>query len=133
MPCHLDREPEHGLARVRAEGPIDVADVFSAIVQVWREPAYQERPAVLWDLRAADVSRLFAADMREIVGLERRDRPDARRARMALLVTSDVGFGLSRMLQALLEREPIDVCVFRNDEKAAWAWLTESEATGAGG
>jgi hypothetical protein len=123
--CRVDTDPQRGLARVRAEGALDPADVFAAIVQVWREPAYQERPAVLWDLRAADPSALFFSELREVADRERAERPDPRPARMAFLVAGDLAFGMSRMVQALLAREPIEVRVFRDDEKAAWAWLEE--------
>jgi hypothetical protein len=125
MPCRVETDPVHGLARVRAEGPIGVQDVFSAIVEVWRQPAWEERSSVLWDLRHADLTGLKGAEVREIVGLERRDRPSPRRARMAILVSSDFGYGMARMVAALVDREPIEVEIFRDDEQSAWLWLEE--------
>jgi hypothetical protein len=129
--CRVETDPVHGLAVVRGEGEIGVEDVFSAIQRVWVEPAYVERPRVLWDLRNASMDRLRSPEIREIVGRERKGRPDSRRARMAFVVSTDVGYGMARMVATLIEREPIDVRIFRDDEQAAWRWLAGPDGSDA--
>jgi hypothetical protein len=47
----------------------------------------------------------------------------ARPGRVAVLVSSDTVFGLFRMLQALVDGSPLELCVFR-DPAQANAWLS---------
>lgn len=129
MPCRVETHPVHGLTVVRVDGEVDADEIFSAIREVWAAPAYRRRPCVLWDFRNAGVSRMQSADVRQVVHLEREGRPDLPPVRMAVLVSTDVGYGMARMLGALIEREPIDLRIFRDDEKAAWRWLGDPEAS----
>jgi hypothetical protein len=121
----VECDPLRGLAVVRAEGELGVDEVLSAISRVWQEPAFQRRACVLWDVRGARVDSLHWPEVRRIVGLERSERPDARRARLAFVASSDVEFGLARMVEGAVADEPVEVRVFRGDEQAAWRWLTE--------
>ena len=43
----------------------------------------------------------------------------------ARLYWHSVEFGLARMVEGAVADEPVEVRVFRDDEAAAWRWLTE--------
>jgi hypothetical protein len=118
-------DPVRGFAVVRADGEIGPEDIVSAITRVWQEPAFQQRGCVLWDVRGARVDRLHWPEIRQIIGIERSERPDSRPARLAFVASTDVEFGLARMVEGAVANEPIDVRVFRDDEAAAWRWLSE--------
>jgi hypothetical protein len=87
---------------------------------------------VLWDIRRAELTGIQGAEMREILSLERRGRPGFGSALLAILVSSDLGYGMGRMLAALLEEDPIEVGIFRDDEESAWAWLEQLGDAGSG-
>jgi hypothetical protein len=122
----VESDPLRGLAVVRVEGEIGIEDVLSAITRVWKEPAFQQRACVLWDVRGARVDSLHWPEVRRIVGLERSERPDARHARLAFVVSTDVEFGVARMVEGAVANGGVDVRVFRDDEAGAWRWLTEA-------
>jgi hypothetical protein len=124
LPCHVETDPVHGLVVVRAEGEITAEDIVGAIRDVWREPSWLERPHVLWDLRKAGVSAIHTPEVRRIVSTERQERPEEQvHTRMALLASTDVGFGMARVVAAMVADQPIAVRVFRDDEAEAWSWL----------
>ena len=86
------------------------------------------RDTVLADLRAVTQDFPYAEQVRSAVDLVRNDQASNRRRR-AVLVGSDVQFGIARMFQALL---PGEVEIFR-DEQAAVDWLLQANPTSPSG
>jgi len=126
LPCRIETDSVRDLVVVRADGDLTLDVILSAIVEVMQHPAFQQRPAVLWDVRGARVESLRGADLRELLRQERKGR-SYRQARMAFLASDDVGFGTARMVDGMAAADPIEVRVFRHDEDAAWDWLTGGE------
>lgn len=80
--------------------------------------------------RFADATGITGAHIAfdEVVQLtqDRRNRSLARDVRTAILVASDLAFGISRMYQALLDHPQVEMEVFR-DRRRALAWLGVTE------
>ena len=73
----------------------------------------------LWDLRDCFVN-FTAAELQVIADFG--DQADKREAKVVLLVTTDLSYGLSRMFQAFRKSEFTEVAVFR-DESEGMRWL----------
>lgn len=73
----------------------------------------------LWDLRECLLT-LSSQDMQRIA--DRGKRAEANHAKVAILATHDITFGVSRMHQVFRESELTEVSVFRH-EAEAMVWL----------
>ncbi len=67
----------------------------------------------LWDLRELDFTEIDSNFERELIQV-RDEFPERRRARLALVVEGDLGFGMSRMYEILSESLPQQSKVFRS-------------------
>lgn len=77
----------------------------------------------LWDLRESFIN--FSATEIQTIA-EFGDQADQRKAKVVLLVSSDLSFGLSRMFQAFRKSPFTEVAVHR-DESEAMRWLLSDE------
>ena len=75
----------------------------------------------LWDLRNFDFSTIDAETQRQWVDL-RKKHPERGKAKMAIVVDSDMNFGKSRMYEMWSSELPQRMRVFR-DYPEALAWL----------
>ena len=88
---------------------------------------YQHGPVtrnVLWDVSQAVLTDLSAEDVHQISQVPRKFLKLRKGGKTAIVATSDLAFGLSRMYQASsqLEELPFEVQVFR-DSETAHEWL----------
>lgn len=113
-----------GIVVVTVETTLTSDHAIEIAEAVLRDPAFERGMNSLWDLRKADIGRIQAEDLRRIGAHRRRIAPERGPHKTALLVDSDVSFGLARMYGALSERPPQSIEVFR-DYRRALAWLEE--------
>jgi hypothetical protein len=113
---------EDGILRTRLLGDVTPDDVRSYRTAVRSDPAARHGLLALVDCREA--SKLFSTADLKILAAEAVEmyRHTAVRQRCAVLVASDVAFGLARMYEVLLKDTPIDLEFFRNAEEAM-SWL----------
>ena len=111
--------PERNKATRIAKGTITLAEVRAYLLRDLKdsEPPYRE----LIDARGA-VVKLSSAEVQEIVELLRSLSRSYRLGRIAVVVSTDVAYGMMRMLQILVE----DVCVVQpfRDVAEAERWLS---------
>ena len=123
MPIVCTFDPERGLINTVASGEVGLRDVAAHLREVSAQPWFPA-PA-LADLR--EVSGSTPSDeVRAIVGLLRQLAPQLSSAPIAVLVASDLSYGLVRMLELLLD-DVIAIRPFR-DPEAAIRWLSEQRA-----
>jgi hypothetical protein len=92
------------------------------------DPAYRPGLPALIDCRQTS-TLLSTADLRALAEELKRPAPTASRPwRYAVLVSSDVAFGLARMFEAFVRDAPIDIRPFWDREEAV-TWLRSEEAT----
>ena len=91
-----------------------------------RDPAFRPGMSVLWDLRNANLARVFPTEdaWRFADALEKRLEQRGTGYRMAIVANSDLEFGIARQYEAVTERLPFTSRVFR-DYDDAWRWLQE--------
>ena len=81
---------------------------------------------LLWDLRAADMSSLSSNELRNILFFSKKHAHQRKNGKTAIVVSSDLSFGLSRMYEAYSEiyEHPTDHRVTK-DYDDAMTWLFE--------
>ena len=108
----IDRELK--LAVIRITGDLLLGEVAR------QAAAFVERPDVvpgmpaIFDLREVDFGSFGAADSRSLGDVNRRLAARRGSARVALLVDSDLGYGVLRMHEVLGQTPNLQVRVFRN-------------------
>lgn len=105
MPIETSVDREREMTVHRCTGRVVVAEVLAALDAFYGSDELPDR--VLWDLRGAEVTGLDGRDLRRIATHPARFGPEGRvrRGRRALLVDSDVAYGLARMLDSYKQLE----------------------------
>ena len=123
MPLTFKIDHERRLLLTTVEGEVHLADVVEHLTQ--------ERQAKgLGCLELVDATRaqtrLSAQDIREIVALLRKLASENRLGPTAVVIPTDVGYGMMRMLGILVE-DFTEIEPFRN-AKPAEVWLAHRQA-----
>jgi hypothetical protein len=115
-------DPETGIREHTVTGPLDLRALITALKKVYSMPEFRSEMNVIWDLREADLSAFSSEDIRQVREYVGRHWGVEGTSRAALVVTSDLGYGLTRMYEILLEsRTASEVHVFRDyDEALRW-------------
>lgn len=125
----LSVDPERRLATVRLTGTLQADDLKEAFAAMVGHPDFEAGFNSLWDLRGASAARLDFEALRDVVRAVA-TRKDARgRGKVAIVVTQDVDYGVSRVYEMLASGLPTVVNVFRTLEEAA-AWFAAPAAGG---
>ena len=116
----LTFDPDRKEVTTIAEGTVTLSDVRAHLQRERDEAALPYRELI--DARRA-VVRFSAADVQEIVRLLRSYARSHRLGRTAVVVSTDVAFGILRMLQMFVE----DVCIVQpfRDLTTAESWLRD--------
>jgi len=119
MHWHHEVDIPNRVVRARVEGTLTDADLIECDNALRNDPDFDPAYRLLLDLTSADWDAVTANGVRALAA-----RPPlfASSARRALVVHSDLGFGMSRMFELLRESRPDEFRVFRSIEEAA-AWL----------
>jgi len=124
MPVSWTLDPASRRAVLTLTDPYTFQEWESAVTEILHDPAFSPPYNFLVDRRHATApSAEFARRMSDFFA---EHAPDLGRSRAAVIVSSDVAFGVGRMAQALTEaRNPaITMRIFRNDIEAE-RWLAE--------
>ncbi|MCG6910454.1 MAG: hypothetical protein LJE94_10070 [Deltaproteobacteria bacterium] len=111
---------KQGVLVVKIEGDPEVSDITQALDQIRDESGYRNL-ARLWDFRNATFN-FSVSELEEIAA--HAASADLERTKVAMLVSQDLSFGVSRMYRAYRQNEFTDVNVFK-DESEAIKWLLE--------
>jgi hypothetical protein len=118
MPADYAIDAELRLVRCRGWGRVTNEDLFGVQDRLAVDPAFDPQYGMLYDFTGVTDA---AVTHDAIAALRVRD-PFARGARQAVVVDSDVAFGLSRMYELLHELHEEEFRVFR-DPLEAHRWL----------
>lgn len=121
--CVIQKEVDrqHDLTVYTVTGA-SAADEFIKAIEAF----FSEAPTrlVLWDFSRADISRMASDDIRAVADIVR-DKAERRAGgKTALLMPTDISFGLGRMFQAFLGSDdlPYEFTAFRGMPEAR-KWL----------
>lgn len=120
MPADYEIRPGERLVLLRFHGHVTASDILDATSRLRADPAFEPGFATLVDCRD-QISALSREELdRLMAGVAA--RPPGPPRRVAVVVGSDVLYGVTRMFQILAEdRLPHTIEVFRElDEAKAW-------------
>ncbi len=125
MPIHTSVDAERRLITHVVSGNLIMAEVQQAFENGLAHPDFRPGMNVVWDFRECSFARLKTDDIRSQADHIRRQTEDRETAyKAAVLVSTDVGYGMSRMFDAYADGMPCQVRVFR-DADEAHRWLAE--------
>lgn len=131
MPIRVRVSNELGLVVVLFEGEVTIEEFDQHVAPLVELPAYRLMPLTLVDATAAVQSdgtseiirrhaRRAAANIDSEIGSE---------SKLAMVATSDLFFGFSRMYEMLRDESPVEIKVFRTlPEAVQWLGLPENYA-----
>jgi hypothetical protein len=98
---------------------------FSQLSDLVNEPDWKGARRYLWDLRNLEQGPESATEIRGAAGLVERSQELWAGSRVAVVVSRDLDFGLTRMFSAFAEEISVEYHAFR-DEASALAWLGDA-------
>ena len=107
------------------KGVIDIDKLIKYLEQIYKVPEFNPNMDVFWDLREADFSSVSTEAIYNFIGFVGKYWGKEKDTKAALVVSDDLGFGLSRMYEMLLETDsPSQINIFRDIDKAE-EWINE--------
>lgn len=121
------QQPASEITEFVAHGRIDVRDVVETLTHFYADD--QKTIHSLWDFTDADLSGLSAHDIQMIADFVAAHAQERVGSKAALVFSSDLDYGLGRMIDAQVEMElsPVSLQSFKNKE-AAQQWLNRTDA-----
>jgi hypothetical protein len=133
MPLELRYDGEKRLLYVTVDGNVHVNEFDDVTKSIVSSDDYPPDTPTLWDARSVS-AKLDAQAVQASGGekqfllklIELRKRyPERGNAKLAIVVSSDFSFGMSRMYEILSDRLPQRIMVFR-DYAEAEKWLSDA-------
>ena len=119
-------DPDKGIVWTTVTGELTLAEIRADMAQLAANPAYRPDLPGLVDMRG--VTKFLTAEETAQLAEQLKSSPKVvNRARRALLVGSELSFGMYRMFEALMSGGTVEYFVFR-DEAEARAWVEEAAA-----
>ena len=114
-------ERERDLTILTLTGPVAAADVVGALRDFYAGPCTAK---ALWDFTGSDLHAAKMTDLAAVLTAAKTLAPRRAGGKTALVVPSDLGFGMARMYESMaeLKNHPVGHGVFRNREDALH-WL----------
>jgi hypothetical protein len=104
-------------------GEFTIADYMEAMKRFQQSEFFRPGIPSIWDFRQVMPEGVTREDLRAIADYQEEIASERGPTwKVALVVSSDLGYGLSRMFEAYADAAPNEVMVFRNMEKAE-AWI----------
>ncbi|MEE4254068.1 MAG: STAS/SEC14 domain-containing protein [Desulfuromusa sp.] len=118
----FDRQQQ--FLHIKASGQISINDFESALQVILSSEEYPPDIATLWDLQNFDFSVISSKFEKSIIDIHKK-YPARGKTRFAMLVSSQLGVGLSMMYKSLSSMHgiPHEFKVFQNIDDAK-SWLT---------
>jgi hypothetical protein len=119
---HID--PGTGARTHTVTGDLKVFDVRRTLEDAYARPEFRPEASALWDLREA-TGDVPTEDVRHLVDFVTKMVGDGEQGKVAIIIPSDLDFGLSRMYETILggqSRKPMKVF---QDIDEAQSWLDD--------
>ena len=114
-------DQDRNLTILTLTGPVAAADLVGALRDFYAGPCTAR---ALWDFTGSDLHGAKMVDLAAVLAAAKTLAPRRAGGKTALVMPSDLGFGLARMYDSMAEikNHPVDHGVFRNREDALH-WL----------
>lgn len=107
-------------------GEITFQEIKSSYEAVLSHPDFQEDLCVIWDIRDADASKFDSQDVIRLARYFETQLKNRTKFKVAIIVSRDLEYGLSRMYQVAAADLPAEIGIFINLEDAK-KWVTGSD------
>jgi len=107
-------------------GEITFAQIKSSYEAVLSHPDLQDDMCVIWDIRDADASKFDSQDVIRLARYFETQLKYRSKFKVAVIVSRDLEYGLSRMYQVAAADLPAKIGIFINIEDAK-KWVTGSD------
>ena len=121
MPIELRYDRKQGVLYSVVTSPITLEEFGASMARIIQSDDYPPDVRTLWDLRELDFEPVYRPFEEQVIDI-RQKFPERGAAKIALVVASDLGFGMTRMYEILSNEMPQNVMVFRNCEEGE-KWL----------
>ena len=113
MTIDLKYDKHKRILVVTGIGEITAQEIASTFDKIGGSPEYPPNADRIWDLRKADLTSLDEKSLLKIIQLAKQ-YPEFANYSMALIASTDLSYGVSRMYELLSEGElPRNIMVFR--------------------
>lgn len=129
MPIETTIDPETGFRVHVLTGRVKPEEVAAALDKVYGRPDFRSDADTLCDMRQADLGEFSRDTVKSVAAFVSGRRGAPPGARTAVVVGRDLGFGLARMYEQLVETmSSANIEVFRDlDEAMEWLEQVPSE------
>jgi hypothetical protein len=121
MPIDLHYNKNKDILYGKMLGHVTVEEVEEILKKILQSDEFSPDTGTLWDLREQDFTKIDTDFEMRLINI-RKKHSKRGNARLAFVVSDDLGFGMSRMYQNLSEKLPQHIMVFR-DYSEAEEWL----------
>lgn len=124
MPCGYTIDLARSLVLSRGWGVLTDRELLAHVRTLTADPRFARDFRQLADFRDVTDVQITSSTIREMAKLN----PFGAGARRALVVTSDVVFGMARMYQILRDESPDELQIFRKvDDAFRWLWIIDAK------
>lgn len=118
---------ERGVRVIRFQGPVSNQSLIADLGEFWRSDAYDNSLNELYDVRGGGPdTALNGEGLKALADINASVNSDAPRVKVAIVVNSQLVFGLGRQIMAHLgDRYQADFIKLYDDYDEALNWLTE--------
>ena len=106
------------------EGKVTLKDFITGAAEAYSEENIQIQRYQIIDFTNCTSFELSSNDMQQIAKIDKEASETNPNIIIAIIATTDVAFGMSRVYEAYADETGFDIMVFRNSEDAE-AWIQE--------
>lgn len=129
MPITYSIDPERNLVTVEASGVLKEADYLEARVRLAHDPQLRPGMMQLMDFRMVERHELTPHLYSSFINQEKSLEPQFGDYRLAVVTSSDLHFGFTRMFMVEMDNFQSNMGVFRDmDEARAWLFDESQQA-----
>lgn len=123
MPISVRIDIKQGVVFRVIKGSVTVDEIIESFSSVLKDDNYRPGMKTLTDMREV-VHSATPEDVKRIAGFILEQMSTIGSLKAAVVVSTDVSFGMTQILRALVDRGSTDIRVFRDMEEAM-SWLQE--------
>jgi hypothetical protein len=82
---------------------IDISELTECLKEIYNSSDFDPEMNIFWDLQKADFSCISTEDVQSFMNYVSRQWGTGGKSKAALIVSSDLGYGMSRMYQSLMD------------------------------
>ena len=114
-----------GVLQVTTSGKAQLKGFLKMIESILNHPAWHSNSKLLLDHTALDLTTLRFGDVLEITDYCAKHKNLIGSAKIAILVSDDLGLGMNRMWAGLVDGKLSSTGDIFKSRKQAWEWLTD--------